>query len=273
MKLAVVIAGANALPSAFVVFRGFEESMRAAAELGYHGVELALKNAGEIDRGTLSSLLKEMGLGVSSISTGQVFADTGLYFTHPEAEVRKKVIEVFSDIVRLAGEFGGMVNIGRIRGFVPPDRTRGETEALFLDTMRRLAETASDEGVTLVLEPVNRYEINFVNSLDEGAELLKKLDCPNVGLMPDVFHMNIEDARIGESLVRHAPLIRYIHLADSNRWSPGCGHLDFAEVFSALKTSGYDGWAGVEILPHPDPRTAARKAAEYLLPRVEKYNG
>ena len=93
-----------------------------------------------------------------------------------------------------------------------------------------------------------------------------------MGLMPDVFHMNIEDDRIGDSLIRNASLIRYIHLADSNRRAPGSGHIDFDEVFEGLKAAGFDGWAAIEILPEPDTDTAARRAAEYILPRIERYN-
>ena len=84
MKIAVTIAGNQAKSSAFVVWRGFEESIRKAAAYGYDGVELALKNAEELDRRDLRRWLKESGVEVSCITTGQVFADTGLYFTHPD---------------------------------------------------------------------------------------------------------------------------------------------------------------------------------------------
>jgi sugar phosphate isomerase/epimerase len=96
--------------------------------------------------------------------------------------------------------------------------------------------------------------------------------CSNLGLMPDVFHMNIEDAQIGATLVQYAHLIRYVHLADSNRLAPGQGHLDFDDVFDGLKSGGFDGWVAIEILPRPDPDTAALQAAEYVLPRVQAYN-
>jgi sugar phosphate isomerase/epimerase len=86
--------------------------------------------------------------------------------------------------------------------------------------------------------------------------------------MPDVFHMNIEDAHIGDALARHAKLVKYIHFADSNRLAPGQGHLDFNDVFQGLEKAGFDGWASIEIFPKPDPDTAARQAAEFILPRL-----
>ncbi|MCD6365581.1 MAG: sugar phosphate isomerase/epimerase, partial [Planctomycetes bacterium] len=81
MTLAVAIAGNEAPPDAFVVWRGFAESIRKAASAGYHGVELALKTADEVDRDQLGALLARHGLKVACISTGQVFAVLGLYFT------------------------------------------------------------------------------------------------------------------------------------------------------------------------------------------------
>ncbi len=272
MKLAVAIAHENAAPSAFVVWRGFQESIRKAAEFGYHGVELALKTAADINPDELAGLLGKWRLEVSCISTGQVFSDSGLYFTHPDQAVREKAIDTFKGLILLAKDFGRMVSIGRARGFVSTNQSREAAERLFIDTAGKICEMAAKHGVTIVIEPVNRYEINFINNLDEGAGLVSKLGYGNTGLMPDVFHMNIEDDRIGASLRRNAPLIRYIHLADSNRLAPGQGHLDFGEVFGSLKAAGFNGWTSIEILPKPDPDTAAGKAAEFILPRINEYN-
>jgi sugar phosphate isomerase/epimerase len=129
---------------------------------------------------------------------------------------------------------------------------------------------AARKNVTLLLEPVNRYEIDWINSVGEGAAVLDRIQNNCLGLMPDVFHMNIEDPSIGDSLVKHKKYIKYVHLADSNRHAPGRGHLDFNEVFSALKTIGYTGWVSVEILPVPSPDEAARQAADYLLPLLAR---
>ena len=272
LRLAVAIADHRAAPSAFVVWRGFADSMRKAADAGYHGVELALRTADEIDADALRALLDAHGLQVSCISTGQVYAALGLAFTHPDAAVRSKVVDVFRGLIELAGTFGGMINVGRVRGQIAEGHSPADAEHLFVETTRRICDDAAAHGVTIVLEPVNRYEINFINTLADGAALCARVARPNLGLMPDVFHMNIEDARIGASLQRHAALIKYIHLADSNRRAPGQGHLDFDDVFAALEAMRYRGWAAVEILPQPDPDTAARQAAAYLLPRVVKYN-
>ena len=272
MKLSVAVASKEAPPSAFVVWRGFEESISKAADFGYHGIELALKSAEDIEPDSLSSWLAKHNMEVSCISTGQVFASLGLYFTHPERSMRKKVIDLFEGLIDLAKDFGQMVNVGRTRGFIAENQSHQQAEQLFIDTSRQICDIAGEKGVTIIIEPVNRYEINFVNNLDEGAKLLAKVERENLGLMPDVFHMNIEDAQIGGSLVKHAKLVKYIHFADSNRWAPGWGHLDFDDVFAGLRKAKFNGWSAIEILPVPDPDSAARKAAETLLPMIERYN-
>jgi sugar phosphate isomerase/epimerase len=272
MRLAVAIADTTAIPSAFVVWRGFEDSIRKAAEYGYHGVELALKTAEEVDRSQLSRWLAAKNLEVSCISTGQVFAALGLYFTHPDPAAREKAVGVFAGLIDLATDFSHMINVGRTRGFIGEGETRSAAENRFLETAGRICEMAARKDVTIIIEPVNRYEINFINSVDEGAAVLQKMPQANIGLMPDVFHMNIEDDHIGDTLARHGSLIKYIHFADSNRHAPGWGHLDFDDVFSGLRRAGFDGWASIEILPVPDPDSAARQAAQYILPRIAAYN-
>lgn len=271
MKLSVAVASAEAPPTAFVVWRGWEESIRKAAALGYQGVELALRDAAEIDPRDLERWLGRSGLEVSCLSTGQVFAVSRLWFTHPDPARRAEAVRVLTGLVELAGRFGGMVNLGRVRGMVAEGQSRAQAEEWFIDATRRVCDEGLRHGVTLLIEPVNRYETNFLNRVGEAAEILARVDRPNLGIMPDAFHMNIEEVRLSETLARHGPLVRYVHLADSNRLAPGWGHLDFADLWEGLRQARFDGWAAVEILPEPDPDAAAAQAARFLLPRCRAH--
>lgn len=272
MKVSVAIATADAPPSAFVVWRGVEESIRKAADCGYDGVELALRDADQVDAAEVHRLLDGTGLQCPCISTGQVFATSGLYFTTKDEARRAEVIHVFKELIDLASGFGAMVNVGRARGFVEEDEQPADAAARFIGVAGELAAHAASRGVRVIVEPVNRYEINFINSVDEAAALVDAVGSPSLGLMPDLFHMNIEDRALGPVLEQHADRIGYIHFADSNRLAPGRGHTDFRAVMASLKRAGYDGWVGVEILPRPDPDTAAREAIQFLRPLVEEYN-
>lgn len=263
MKLSVAIAGEEAMSNAFVVFRGLNESIRKASELGYNGVELALKRPDEISKNELKSLLKINNMEVSAISSGQVWAARGLCFTEEDRNKRFELKQTFRDFIDLASDFGQLVNIGRTRGSIEYKNPK-LAEDLFLDAACELSDYAAKRGVDLILEPVNRYEIDYLNNLDETVEIIKKVNRFNFKMMPDLFHMNIEDSNIKESLIKHGKYIEYIHFADSNRYAPGDGHIDFYQVFDALSAIGYKGWTTVEILPYPNPEMAASRSINYL---------
>ncbi len=264
MKLGLAIASEKALPSAFVVFRDkLSNSIRKVAQLGYDGVELALLDSSQVSLPEIKRLLKEYHLELPVISTGQVFADAKLWLTHPDEAIRQKTIQRLKSLLDLAGEFGAMVNVGRVRGPLDLQDPKASEER-FIEGIRECGEYASKCGVRILLEPVNRYEINFINSVRDGMEILKKIGNDQIFLMPDLFHMNIEDSSIDGSLKAAKDVIGYIHFADSNRWAPGEGHLDFPGVIHTLNEIGYGGFATLEILPYPDPDTAASRGIQYL---------
>jgi len=264
MKLGLAIASEKALPSAFVVFRDkLAKSIQKVAKLGYDGVELALLDSSQVNLPEIKALLTEYHLELPVISTGQVFADAKLWLTHPDRIIRGKTVERLKSLIDLASEFGAMVNIGRVRGPLDPQDPK-TSEERFIEGIRACGDYGKRRGVRIILEPVNRYEINFINSVLEGVEILKKIRHDQILLMPDLFHMNIEDASIYDSLKAAKDVTAYIHFADSNRWAPGDGHLDFPGIIGRLKKLGYGGFATLEILPYPDPDTAASRGIQYL---------
>lgn len=270
MKIAVAIAPENALPSAFVVFRGLENSISKAAKMGYDGIELALLDKSQVDIEKIKVLIKKYNMEIPVVSSGQVFSGSKLWFTSPDKEKRDKAVEVFKGLVDVASEFGAMVNMGRVRGFIGEGETKEIAEQRFKSVVSEIAGYASRLGVKLILEPVNRYEINFINNLDQGVDLIEKLGIKDLGLMPDVFHMNIEDVSIEGNLKKYVDYIDYVHFADSNRLAPGWGHLDFKSIVNALNEVNYKGWVSVEILPEPDPDSAAKQSIHYLRTLIPK---
>lgn len=266
MKIGLAIAPENALPTSFVVFRDrLEVGIKKAADLGYDAIELALADAAQADRAGIAALLKAHKMDLAAISTGRVFAEAKVWMTHPDAAVRRRATDIVKGLVEFAAPFKSKVNLGRARGFIHDHETRQTAEARFLDCIRECAAAAAPLGVEILLEPVNRYEINFINSVyPDATDLMQKIGRPNVKIMPDVFHMNIEDASIHGSFEKAGKLVGYVHFADSNRWAPGQGHLDFPAILATLKKIGYDSYITVEILPFPDPDTAARQAITYL---------
>lgn len=262
IKLALAVAPENALLSSFVVFRDkLEVSLDKAARLGYDGVELALLHKNQVQISSLKRILADTGLEIPMISTGQIFADTGVSFTETDQIRRRKAIEDFIGLMEVAADFGSLINIGRLRG----NLNEGEPSMdLFRESMDVVLKRAGELGVGIALEPVNRYEINFINSCGECAEVIQAIGHPNLSMMPDVFHMNIEDPSIEGSFWKYASAISYVHLADSNRWAPGRGHLDFTSIIRALRDISFSGYTAIEILPYPEPETAAYEAVSTL---------
>lgn len=265
MKLGIAIAPADAPPSTFVVFRDdLKRSIERAADLGYDGVELALRDASQVDVAALQKWLGAAGMEVPCISSGQVFAADHLYFTHPDEEIRRAAVARISGLIVLAAELGAKVNIGRVRGFVHDGDTPQLARSRYMSCLERCAAVAEPLNVEVIVEPVNRYEINFLNTCGEVLETIRASGRSCLKLMPDVFHMNIEESSFREAFEAGRELVAYVHVADNNRLAPGWGQLRFEEIFQILTDIGYDGYITAEILPKPDPVSAAKQAAKYL---------
>ncbi len=265
IRLALTVATPGALPSAFVVYRyPLAVSLPKIAQMGYDGVELALLDRSQVDMAELRALLASTGLAVPMVSTGQVFAAGRCSFAAADRALREKAEGLFSGLIDVAAELGAKINVGRVRGAVEGNGNRAEVEDRVADSLRRMSALAKAAGVPLVLEPVNRYEIDLLNSCADTIEFLDRFGLDDVQMMPDVFHMNIEDPSIEGSLMRWVDRIGYVHFADSNRHFPGAGHLDFSRIIASLHAVGYSGWIAAEILPLPDPDTAAAGAIGYL---------
>jgi sugar phosphate isomerase/epimerase len=269
MKIGLAVSTKDALPSAFVVFRDdLGHCIDRCAALGYEGVELALRYASQVDVPRVKQRLAATGLEIPCISSGQVFAADHLYFTHPDPNIRDAAVNRIIEMVRLASEFGSKVNTGRVRGLIHEGEAPELARQRYVHCLNRCADVAESLGVELIVEPVNRYEVNFINSCAEGLEIVRAMKRSCVKLMPDLFHMNIEDASFREAFVAAKDYVSYVHVADSNRLAPGWGHTPFDEIFRILADIDYDGYLTAEILPRPDPDSAAHQAAQFLQARL-----
>ena len=137
---------------------------------------------------------------------------------------------------------------GRTRKFpaASTGRTQREDEALWLDGLRAATEHAERVGARILVEAINRYENSVSVTVADAARWARAMRSPAVRMMGDVFHMNIEEADIGQAFESVADDLAYVHLGDSQRLEPGRGHLDFDGAFAGLARAGYHGWASLE---------------------------
>ena len=267
MKFAVVLSTDLTQFNA-VAFQGnFAENVAQIADIGYQGVELAVRDPALIDVTAVQQTLARHNLVVPAIGTGQAYGEEKLSFTSPNKEIRELAIDRIKAQIRLAAEFEALVILGLIRGVVQPGVSFDQAMGWLILALQACAETAVQFGVQLVIEPISRAETDLINTINEGLDLLAQVgdSTSTLGLLPDTYHMNIEEASIIDSLQKAAPHIFHFHVADSNRRYPGAGHLNFKEILSHLKNEcHYQGWVSAETLPYPDALTAAKKGLTHL---------
>jgi len=196
-----------------------------------------------------------------------------------DAETRAQAVEQICEGLREAAELGAIGSILvpiRVQPEIapPPPPSFGvqpmktvvdlEREIL-VDQLAKIAPVAEDTGVPVILEPLNRYETHLLKSLDDAASICRAVGSPGIKMMGDFFHMNLEEEDLGPAIERNADCLAYIHLADSNRFQPGAGHLDFASGFRALKRIGYQGFMTFECKIKGDATVdALRESASYV---------
>ncbi|MCD6104049.1 MAG: sugar phosphate isomerase/epimerase [Thermotogaceae bacterium] len=250
MKLALVISTSDAAFNA-LAFRGdLLNGLVMAKEIGYSAVEIAIRDPKNLDVPQIERSLQQLNMSVVAVGTGQAFLVEKLNMVDPDKTVRNLTRERLKEHIDFASHFGAFVIIGFIRGN-RRDRDIKTVRELFISEMQSLCDYAKSRNVKMVIEPLNRYETDFINTLQEAYEIVSEMRCDNVGILADTFHMNIEEANIEKSLKNISSKLFHFHVADSNRWAPGTGHFDFQTTLSVLKKMGYKGYISVECMPLP----------------------
>jgi len=268
VKLSIVLSTQLAQFQAATFKGDLETNLARIASLGYDGVELAIRNPELVDLDDLERLVRKHNLVVPAIGTGQAWGEEGLSFTDPDPAIRRAAIERIKCHVPVAARFKAerpaVIIIGLVRGIVKPGVDHTQAMDWLIEALRECSLAAEPFGIRLALEPINRYETTLINNVAQGLDLIERVGADSFGLLLDTFHMNIEEPSLEDSIRRAGERIFHFHVADSNRWYPGAGHLDFKSVLKALFETGYAGFVSGEFMPMPDATTGAQKAIEYL---------
>ena len=148
-----------------------------------------------------------------AVGTGAGWVKHRLTLTLPDAALRQKAKTFIRSIIDYAGPFGAPAIIGSMQGRWGGDVAREKGLEMLAEAVGELGNYAKQYRVPLLFEPLNRYETNFVSTVEAGMELLKKSGSDNVRLLCDLFHMNIEEQDIATSLRRAGKLLGHVHLA------------------------------------------------------------
>jgi sugar phosphate isomerase/epimerase len=260
MKSAITI---SLVPEArggpFVLWDELLASCRLAQETGFDAVEIFPPSPDVVREFNIGPALAELGLSLAAMGTGEGWVKHQLTLTSPDQSIRNRALAFIRSLIDVAGPLGAPVIIGSMQGRSGDGVTREKAMEWLADALLTLSAHASQYSTPVLLEPLNRYETNMLNSLASGVNLLQTLRTKNVLLLADLFHMNIEEASIADALRAAGGYVGHVHFVDTNRRPPGCGHLDYAPVIAALRDIEYAGYLSAECLPWPDSQTAAKQ--------------
>jgi sugar phosphate isomerase/epimerase len=260
MKSAITISQVPEAAEGPFVLRGpLPEAFASAAAIGFDAVELFLPGPDFVTVDEVRSLAAAHKLSIAAVGTGAGMLRHGFSITDPSPDRREAAIGFVLAMIDFGGALGAPAILGSMQGRRGPDVSRDEATGLLAAGVRRCAERAASHGVKFIYEPLNRYETNLFNRLPDAARWIEEQDLKNVVLLADLFHMNIEERDIPAAIREAGRHIGHVHFADSNRHAMGFGHTDAAPAVAALRETGYTGYLSAEILPLPDPASAARQ--------------
>ena len=136
----------------------------------------------------------------------------------------------------------------------------------FRDSQIEERKKAAAPGTEVDVVCLSHGPVSIESAYDEALaapHIIDEVKKPNLKMLVDTFHMNIEEPDMVESILGAKEYISHVHFADSNRWAPGCGHIDFRKILEALKQIGYRGAISAEILPKPTPEECVKLTIQY----------
>jgi D-psicose/D-tagatose/L-ribulose 3-epimerase len=228
---------------------------------GFESVEIPIEDPSHITPSHLNAELKKAGLVCGSVCAC-MGPDRDLRGTPEAQETGKKYLKA---IIDQAAELGGATVIGPVYSAVGrADAVEPKEYARQWKTvvkhLKEIAKYAERKGVTIALEPLNRFETDFINTADQGLKMIADVGSPALRLHLDTFHMNIEEKNQAKSIKKAGGQLAHVHACGSDRGTPGGDHIAWREIVKALKSIKYDGDVVIESFT-TDVKVIARAAA------------
>lgn len=246
-----------------------EEKLSSAEAIGFEGVELWGRNISKRLE-VLLDTIPSFKIKVSTICSGYP-GD----LLHADRKQRELAIEGIVERLKASSDLGavGLIVVPTFGGPKLPDlyplyeNVRWIERRLLVEELRILDKHAVDYGTFILLEPLNRYETHFLNTVGEAVDIIEDVGGENIRLMADFFHMNIEEDDLVEALKNGGQYLSHLHLADSNRLVPGAGHIDFSAPLLFLKQIQYKYYLAFECRV-PEPRFERLRTSLNFLRRL-----
>jgi D-psicose/D-tagatose/L-ribulose 3-epimerase len=216
--------------------------VKKVREMGFDIIEICIEDPATIDVSRINEVLKGNDLKATICGAFGPYRDA----SSDDRNIRANAVKYLESCINAARELGAPFvagpmysAVGKTRLLSPDERAK--QWSLAVETLKPVADYAGQRGVQLAIEPLNRFETDFINTVEQGLDLVGRIGTSNVGLLVDTFHMNIEEKDIPAAIRKAGSKVFHFHSCENDRGTPGTGHVEWKEVASALREINYQG--------------------------------
>ena len=228
-----------------------EDIARLAKKMGVDGLDIS----GEPDSIDIKRVKKALNKhDLMPLCINGNFTEESRVFCHSSADMRRAAVEYGKKCVDMA------IELGAKKVLLVPSQVNGKAYFVSkeedwknsVESISEVSQYASENGIIILLECVNKYEVTLVRTLFDGIRMAKEIGLNNIKIAADTFHMNLEEDSGIHNALRHAgsQWIGHVHLGDNTREVPGRGCMNWREILMALNDIGYMEAISFEPLPH-----------------------
>jgi D-psicose/D-tagatose/L-ribulose 3-epimerase len=218
-----------------------------AREMGFDILEICVEDPRTIDVKSILGRLEKNGLETTICGAFGPDRDA----SSEDSSIRDQAITYIKKCVDIAQQLNSQVvagpmysAVGKTRLLAPAEKEQQWQWAV--ESLRKAGDYAGERNVKLALEPLNRFETDFINTAEQGLELLDRIGNSNVGLLLDTFHMNVEEKDSADAIRKAGPHIFHFHTCENDRGTPGTGQVHWNAVKKALSDARYEGPVVIE---------------------------
>jgi sugar phosphate isomerase/epimerase len=266
MKFSIVSGLNESSSSKEQIVEKFTKLCEFLKPLGYKGVELAILEPEKIPVNDLVEISDSFGMEIPALGTGSTFLRFRYSFGDINSGIRKKAIDRIEEYIKFSTISNSKVIIGLIRGRFTYKNNPETEKKNIIDSLKKCCKIAEENGVELIFEPINRFEIDSYNTLTGSTKLIQQVGSENLKLMVDSYHTHLEEdpRTVWSHLDSIASIVSHLHLADDTRRAPGTGHFNFIKFLEIFKKHNFQGFASIETIMKPSFEDVARQTMDYL---------
>lgn len=190
------------------------------------------------------AIVKDVGLEFATFASGATAKASGIALSSAEREIRQRSVDAVVNLAYRLQPFSTPIVLGFAKGSAAD--CDDDVVLRFVESLSEVMARISGTGIPIVVEATNHYESPVANSTKEAIDIIKKISNEFVSILPDTYHMNIEDPFLEASLIAAVPYANKVHFSDSNRRFPGLGTIDFRSALRVLQELRFNGRIGLE---------------------------